>query len=105
MMAPLRGAGTGFAATLYETVAAPCPSCAPENETHVALVAIVHVHSRSVVIASEPVPPPGANELGDDDAVTWHLSEVGAVVDVEDELQRAVSRLEKTRAAIATISP
>jgi hypothetical protein len=56
------------------------------------------VQSRAVVMDSEPCPPAAANADGELLALTWHLSAVGALIDVCVELQAA----RETRATACT---
>src|SRR5436305_8719979 len=84
-----RPAGTGFLATPYGMTASPCPSRLPLMETQLASVARDQVQSRDVEIVTEPVPPSAEKDVGEPVAVIWHLSAVGAINDVSDELQAA----------------
>jgi hypothetical protein len=65
-------------------------------ETQVASVARDHVQSRDVEIVTDPDPPSAEKEVGDPVAVIWHLSAVGAVSEVSDELQRTSRRANET---------
>jgi hypothetical protein len=88
-MDPDRGVGTAFAATVNGTAASPCPLRSPPKVTHDASAATDQVQSRAVEIAIEPVPPAAPNEEGVLVAATWHLLDVGATVEVEDDVQDA----------------
>jgi hypothetical protein len=61
---PVRAEGTGFEATVYGTVASPCPLRSPVIATQGASVAIDHVQSRAVEIVTVPGPPAGPNAEG-----------------------------------------
>jgi len=52
-----------------------------------ALELAVHVQSRLVVIETEPVAPSaGADSVGAFSSVTWHLTAVGAVTEIDDDV-------------------
>ena len=97
-IAPDRAAGTGFGATVYATTACPCPLWSPVIATHEASVAIDQVQSRAVEIVTEPGPPPDPNAAGVLAASTWHLSDEGARLDVDAEVQDASRRAHATAA-------
>jgi hypothetical protein len=81
-IAPERGDGTGFGATLKGIAPSPCPPVSPAIDTQLALVLIDHVQSRDVAMVSDPCPPLAVNDDGALLTLTWHLSELGAVSDV-----------------------
>ena len=98
---PVRGDGTGFAATANGIVASPCPLCAPPIETQAASAAIDHVQSRAAEIVADPEPPPEANDDGVLATDTEHLSADGATTEEEvvEEVQAARARPPTARAA------
>jgi hypothetical protein len=61
---PERADGTGFSATLNDTVASPWPLWPPAIVTHGVSVAIDHVQSRAAPIVTVPAPPPAGNVAG-----------------------------------------
>jgi len=81
-MAADRAAGTGFAATAYDTVAPPCPLCSPPMVTQPASVAIDQVQSRAVTIVTAPLPPAAVNVDGAPLTFIVQRSVLGAVSDV-----------------------
>jgi len=98
---PLRGAAAGFEATVYETIASPCPPRAPGTETQAGTAVMDHVQSLVVVTLTAPVPPDGPNEAGVLASASWHLVAVGAVIDVSTDVQAGAeirSRLQKSSA-------
>ena len=82
-MAPVREEGTGLGATVYGIEASPCPPASDPIDTQFASDLIDHVQSREVAMASDPWPPDAANDEGALLTLTWHLSAVGAVSDVD----------------------
>lgn len=81
-MAPERGDGAGFGATVKGIAPSPWPPRSPAIDTHVVSVAIDHVQSRDVAMVSDPCPPLDVNDVVELLTLTWHLSDVGAVSDV-----------------------
>src|SRR5690349_24861548 len=81
-----RAAGVLLVPTRKATLAAPWP-WVRSGTIHDASELSVHVHSRDVSTLTVPAPPEEENECVDAAAETTHLSDVGAVVDVEEELQ------------------
>jgi len=67
--------------------------------THSAALEIVQVQSRSVAMASVPGPPPGPNDAGELVADVWHLVEVGALTDVDVDVQLASAAVAARAAA------
>jgi hypothetical protein len=96
---PLRGDGTGFAATEYGTTASPCPLLAPAIETHVASDVIAQVQSRVVEMLSDPLPPLAANDAGVLPSVVEHLPALGPATEVEVELQAAARKASPSASA------
>ena len=103
---PVRGEGTGLAATANGIVASPCPSGAPVMETHGASAEIDHVQSRAADIVADPDPPAAPNEDGVLATETEHLSAEGATTDddVVEEVQPA-RRVPPTASSVAARSP
>jgi hypothetical protein len=71
----------------------------PEIDTHEGFAVIDHVQSRVVAIVSDPDPPLAANEEGELVTVMAHFAEVGAVTEVEAELQAASRKASPTASA------
>ncbi len=91
LMAALRAAGVGFAATLNATVALPCPLRLSPIVTQATFAATDHAQSRAAVTDSVPFPPLAVNAPGAGVAETWHLSPVGAVMEVLVAVQAAAT--------------
>ena len=81
-MAAARVAGTGFIATVYGTLASPCPSVFA-IETQFAFVLTDHAQSRVVAMASVPLPPAAVNAVAGEPSCTWHFADAGAVMAVD----------------------
>src|SRR5881398_2842873 len=91
-MAPDRGAGTGFGATVNDTVASPWPLVVA-RDTQLESTDTDQVQSRVVEIAIDPLPPVGGNgAAGGLPTVTSHLAALGLLTDVDVLLQCANSR-------------
>src|SRR3954467_14618070 len=71
-------------------------------DTHEASVVIDQVQSRAVVMFSDPWPPLAEKADGELLALTWHLSAVGAVIDVCVELHAATAASAAIDAAALT---
>jgi hypothetical protein len=83
---PRRTDASPLAATRYPIVPLPCPLAPVVKEIHEAALDAVHVQSRVVVTASEPVAPEGgASPVISLATVTWHLSAEGADTSIERE--------------------
>ncbi len=94
-----RGAGTGLAATLNDTVAGPWPLVVP-TATHAESDDTDQVQSRVVATTTEPFPPLGgkgaAGALLTD---TSHLLALGALTEVEVWVQAAQSAVKTSAGA------
>ena len=66
----------------------PCPDVGDKSEIQPDCVDAVHAHSGWVVMVTVPLPP-FASSAEVAFSATWHLSDVGAVVAVEEEEQAA----------------
>src|SRR5690349_18413297 len=97
-MLPDRVTGAGFAATLYGIDASPWPFAAAAREIQAESLAADQVQSRSVATETVPLPPPAVNEDGLLLTEIAHLLEVGAVTEVDDDVQRAAASARKTAA-------
>src|SRR5262249_46341835 len=97
---PLRVAGAGFAATVNDTDASPCPFRSPVIVTHVTVVATDHVQSRAAVTARVPLPPDASKVPGACPPATSHLAADGAVMDVLDVVQAAAAAASSSAATI-----
>jgi hypothetical protein len=90
-MFPERGAGAGFAATLYGIDASPWPFAAAASDIHGASTAADQLQSRAAMTETVPLPPFAVNEDGLLLTEIAHLLEVGAVSEVDDDVQRAAA--------------
>jgi hypothetical protein len=86
-MVPDRADGTGFAATAYGIAASPCPAASALSVIHDASAAADHVQSRAVEMDTVPDPPPAVKDDGVLLTLIAHLLELGAVTEVEDDVQ------------------
>ena len=82
--------------------ASPWPLRSPAIDTQFASLLTDHVQSRDVAIVSDPCPPLAANDEGVLVAVSWHLSEDGAVSDVLVLLHAAARQAPAAPRATAT---
>lgn len=85
-----RGEVKGFADTVKEMVAAPCPLCVL-SETQSASAATVQVQSRSAEMVSEPTPPLAAKDDGVFEAFVPHFAELGEATEVVADVQLVLS--------------
>src|SRR5215831_9650093 len=103
MMSLARGAGVGFALTVYAIDALPCPLLSPEIDTHDEPLTTVHGQSRVVDTVTVPEPPDDANDAGAFESWTLHRASVGAVVTaVSLEVQKARKNGDARRAIAGT---
>jgi hypothetical protein len=99
LIAPLRAAGAGFAATVNGIVALPWPLRLPDTVTHETLAATDHAQSRAVVTDTVPLPPEASNDPGALVAATSHLSVVGEVTEVLVDVHAAAAAAHASAAA------
>jgi hypothetical protein len=71
-------------------------------DTQLASVLIDHVQSRAVVIATAPGPPVAVKVDGALLTLTWHLSAVGAAMDVWVELHAEIRQASAGRQVAAS---
>jgi hypothetical protein len=90
-MLPDRGAGAGFAATVYGIDASPWPFAAAASEIQDESLAADQLQSRSVETETVPLPPFAVNDEGLLLTEIAHLLEVGAVSEVDDDVQPAAA--------------
>lgn len=96
-IADARAVWAGFAATVYETDASPCP-VVRLSVTHPASVDAVHAQSSVVATVIDPLPPLAGKAAGAGlDIVGLHFDPLGAVMESDGEVQ-ADSTAASTRA-------
>jgi hypothetical protein len=88
---PRRVDGSTLGATRNAIVPSPCPLPPEVIDSHGALLAAVHVHSRFVVTVAVPAPPAYGAEVIDVDTDAAHLSPLGATVEIDAEPHAAAA--------------
>lgn len=96
---PRRAFGVSFAVTLKGRLASPWPlDCSSTSQE--ASEPIVQLHSRALVTAMLPEPPVCGKERGDVVADTSHFVALGAVVEVDADVQPVTKRTRPANAAV-----
>ena len=99
-MAPLRSRGCWLLATLNEICDSPWP-LAGDTEIHSTAGLADHSHSRLMVSATVPVPPPLSTSGGVPESVSAQRTGVGAAeFEVDDELQALASKPHRIATAV-----
>ena len=101
---PRRAFGVSFAVTLKGRLASPWP-LDRSSTSQDASELIVQLHSRALVTAMLPAPPVCGNERGDGVADTPHFVALGAVVEVDADVQPVTKRTRPANAAMPDRTP
>src|SRR4051812_20057760 len=108
-IAPRRAVPAGFAATVYRTVPAPCPSTGDASVIHATEDDTDQEHSRAEATARLPLPPLAGNAAGVGVAATPHRAgdgETAVLVDVEPHAEDAAIDVKITSArSVARMEP
>ena len=96
---PRRAFGVSFAVTLKGRLASPWPLDRSSTSQEVSEL-IVQLHSRALVTAMLPEPPAYGKERGDVVADTSHFVALGAVVEVDPDVQPVMNRTRPANAAV-----